>query len=243
MRGGLIVLLATTGALLWWWRADSTEPEREELRREAAEPQTKESEPPDPPPTPRQQAPKPKVTRAEIDELRRKVAGDTRETMEALEKIAKIGPEAVDAIPEVAARLIAFAKYKQEYKRANPMTHVSWIHVDFRAGDALTAIGEASIPTLIELLGNEYRDVRYTAQRALTELAPKSVPALIDATRDPDATRRAAAAETLNVAAKTHPEVFGVLAALLTDPERDVRRAAMKSPVRSRAVPTQRAPR
>jgi len=222
MRLAIALILAATGGLVWWLNADSDRPAREVAEQKSVEPE-KVAEPP-PRAEPEKQPP-----RADVAELRRKLADPETHGIDAIRELEKLGPAAADAIPELAARLVAFAKSKEEYEKANPMVHVSWIHVDYRVGDALVAIGEASIPALIELLGSEYQDARWTAMRSLQSLIPKSIPALIDARRDPNANRRAGAASALEKGAKTNPEIFDVLRALLEDPEPDVRRAAIRS--------------
>jgi len=212
VRAFLLLVTILTAAAIVWINADSTSPER----RTRASPVPVEPE-----------------KRDEVDRMRAELASHPDDERELLRRLTKLGPRAAPAIPEIAQRLADFGRYKHEYEQkvlmSGRLAITNWIRIDFDCGWALVAIGEKSIPTLIELLGSEYRDVRSVARRSLRELAPASIPAVMDAAGDSNEHRRAGVADLLGLGAATHPEAFDTLIRLLDDEDSWVRCRAYKS--------------
>ena len=125
---------------------------------------------------------------------------------------------------QIVDRMLAFAEQQRETRARYPHRVSTPTSALFDGVSELVAMGEAGIPALIELLGTP---VGIWAMTGLEELAPKSIPALIAATRDPDTARRRLAAKTLHVAAPGNDEAFGALRVLLDDPDADVRNTAL----------------
>jgi hypothetical protein len=79
---------------------------------------------------------------------------------EAAYKIAKIGSQAVTAIPSLFKLL--------EYKKINWRTH-------FAAADALASIGNEAIEPLLKNLDSEDKNLRYYSAIALSSMKPKPI--------------------------------------------------------------------
>jgi CubicO group peptidase (beta-lactamase class C family) len=97
------------------------------------------------------------------------------------------------------------------------------------AATALSRIGEAAVPALIQALGDGRPPVRHSAAIALGRLGPagrKAVPALTRALADSQETIRHAAAVALGGLGSAALEASPALTDLLSDREESVRRAA-----------------
>ncbi len=131
---------------------------------------------------------------------------------EAMEAIAAIGPGAKEAIPELVKILgdpgWALDQEPQDY-----------------AVQALVFIGPASVPALLEAIGDPQGGVRSGVARALGGLpaSPEVMAALIRTLGDGEPVVRAAASYALRRIGKGSGESMNALKVLLKDPEAEVR--------------------
>ncbi|HEX5444138.1 MAG TPA: HEAT repeat domain-containing protein [Pirellulales bacterium] len=89
------------------------------------------------------------------------------------------------------------------------------------AADALARIGDASVPSLVEILQDPDRDVRAQAARALARMGPRAepaIPALIAALNDSDKEVRMGAARALGQIGPPAAEAVPDLIQALKDP-------------------------
>lgn len=112
---------------------------------------------------------------------------DPASTWMVAKSLAEIGPEAQEAIPALADVI------KREQGKGSGVGGDGPSTTSSLAGQALTKIGENSVPELIRLLAHDDRYVRMCAARSLENIGSKAkdaVPALNEAVNDEDETVR-----------------------------------------------------
>jgi HEAT repeat protein len=139
----------------------------------------------------------------------------------AVGAIAAIGPDAKDAIPRL---LEAFSNSKARDGRQRDRGQVL-----FRSAYALTCIGDAARPALIEALKSEETEIRLGAAKALGGMGPRAkdaVPALIENLGHADDAVRVEVTETLGAIGA---DAVGPLAKFLASPDPRLRAGSARS--------------
>jgi hypothetical protein len=122
----------------------------------------------------------------------------------AAKSLAAIGPDAKQAIPALADVI------KREQGKGSGVGGDGPSTTSSLAGEALTKIGETSVPELTRLLAHDDRFVRICAARSLGNMGSKSkdaIPALYEASKDEDETVSRYARRALDGLEPQHAEI------------------------------------